>query len=71
MIRAGYKATLAPIPDRNAPDALHRPLRFYHCLMAGVEVVSTPLPQAQEMSLRIHIVIDVDTSFATLQAILE
>jgi hypothetical protein len=70
-ILARYKVTLAPYRTGTSLTHFIDPLRFYHCLNAGVEVVSTPIPQAQVMSRWIHIVTDVDTCSATLQAVLQ
>ncbi len=45
------------------------PLRFYHCLNAGVEVVSTDIPQARQMGRWIHVVRDPNECGETLDAI--
>jgi hypothetical protein len=70
-ILAGYKVTLAPYRTGTPLTHYIDPLRFYHCLNAGVEVVSTPIPQAERMSRWIHVVTDVDTCSVTLRAILQ
>ncbi|HET6605244.1 MAG TPA: hypothetical protein VFG62_01165 [Rhodopila sp.] len=69
-ILAGYKVTLAPYRTGTTLTHFIDPLRFYHCLNAGVEVVSTPIPQAQAMSRWISLVTNVDTCSETLRAIL-
>jgi hypothetical protein len=70
-ILAGYKVTLAPYRTGTTLTHFIDPLRFYHCLNAGVEVVSTPIPQARDMSRWINVVTSVDTCSETLQAILQ
>jgi hypothetical protein len=69
-ILARYKVTLAPYRTGTTLTHFIDPLRFYHCLNTGVEVVSTPIPQAQDMSRWVHVVTDVDTCSTTLRAIL-
>jgi hypothetical protein len=45
------------------------PLRFYHCLNAGLEVVSTEIPQARFMADYVHVVSNVTSCAETLSAI--
>ncbi|HVY16130.1 MAG TPA: hypothetical protein VHB27_12975 [Rhodopila sp.] len=68
---AQYKVTLAPYRTGSPLTDYIDPLRFYHCLNAGLEVVSTPIPQAVTMSDCIHVVTDVDTCSATILAVLD
>lgn len=41
------------------------PLRFYHALNAGLEVISTPIPRAQELANYLHL-LGPDTDFAVI-----
>jgi hypothetical protein len=41
-------------------------LRFYHCLNAGLEVISTDIPQARSMLDCIHVVADAPACAAML-----
>lgn len=66
-----HKVTFAPYRTRTSLTEFIDPLRFYHCLNAGLEVVSTPIPQAEFMGQWVHIVTDVDTTVRTLRAILD
>ena len=46
------------------------PLRFYHCLNSGMEVVSTAIPQAEYMRNWIHVVHDPSECAETLKGLL-
>ncbi|HYZ24488.1 MAG TPA: hypothetical protein VE690_20235, partial [Rhodopila sp.] len=64
-----YRISVAPY---RADDPLTRyidPLRFYHCLNAGLEMVSTAIPQARYMRSCIHVVTDPAACRDTLAAI--
>lgn len=69
-ILARYKVTLAPYKVGTPLTDYVDPLRFYHCLNAGLEVVSTPIPQARTMADSIHVVTDAEACSATIGAIL-
>ena len=66
-----YKVTLAAYRTGTSLTHFIDPLRFYHCLNAGLEVVSTAIPQARILSNHVHVVTDVDICSATLAAILQ
>lgn len=54
-IFARYAITLAPYAVGSALTRYIDPLRYYHCLNAGMEVVSTAIPKAFDFAGRIHI----------------
>jgi hypothetical protein len=64
-----YKVTLAPYRADTPLTRYIDPLRFYHCLNAGLEVVSTDIPQARFMADKVHIVSGVTSCAETLAAI--
>jgi hypothetical protein len=51
-----YSVTLAPYKTNVRRTRYLDPLRYYHCLNAGMEVVSTDIPQANILSDVLHIV---------------
>jgi hypothetical protein len=51
-----YSITLAPYRTNTRRTRYLDPLRYYHCLNAGMEVVSTDIPQANILSDALHIV---------------
>ncbi|HEX2939932.1 MAG TPA: hypothetical protein VHO91_02720 [Rhodopila sp.] len=53
-----YRMTVAPYLAEAAITRYIDPLRFYHCLNAGLEVVSTAIPQARYMERCVHVVPD-------------
>jgi hypothetical protein len=64
-----YRVTVAPYRTDTLLTRYIDPLRFYHCLNAGLEVISTDIPQAQYMRDWVHVVPDVATCVETLSAI--
>lgn len=64
-----YKVSVAPYCTDTPITRYIDPLRFYHCLNAGLEVISTDIPQARYMQNWIHVVPDVVTCVETLTAI--
>lgn len=69
-ILASYRVSLAPYLAVNPITRYIDPLRFYHCLNAGLEVVSTGIPQARYMDRWIHVVDTPEDCVATLDAVL-
>jgi hypothetical protein len=51
-----YRVTVAPYRVDSPLTRYIDPLRYYHCLNAGLEVVSTDIPQARYMRDCIHVV---------------
>jgi hypothetical protein len=64
-----YRISVAPYRTGTDLTRYIDPLRFYHCLNAGLEVVSTDIPQARFMAKHVHVVSDVMTCAKTLTAI--
>jgi hypothetical protein len=64
-ILARYSVTLAPYLTGARQTRYIDPLRFYHCLNSGMEVVTTNIPQAECLNHAVHI-IDSDNDFAAL-----
>jgi hypothetical protein len=64
-----YRISIAPYRTDTDLTRYIDPLRFYHCLNAGLEVVSTDIPQARFMAKHIHVVPDVATCAKTLATI--
>ena len=69
-ILRSYKVSVAPYRTNTVLTRYIDPLRFYHCLNAGLEVISTDIPQARYMQEWVHVVPDVCGCAATLAAIL-
>lgn len=57
-ILSRYRVTVAPYRAGSPLTRYIDPLRFYHCLNAGLEVISTPIPQARHMHHCMHVVED-------------
>jgi hypothetical protein len=68
-ILGAYRVTLAPYFADSLLTRYIDPLRFYHCLNAGLEVVSTDIPQARFMRRWVHVVRDPGDCGETLDAI--
>jgi hypothetical protein len=68
-ILQSYRVTVAPYRTDGLLTRYIDPLRFYHCLNAGLEVVSTDIPQARHMQDWVHVVPDVATCVDTLAAL--
>jgi hypothetical protein len=66
-ILGAYRVSLAPYRTDSLLTRYIEPLRFYHCLNAGLEVVSTDIPQARFMQHYIHVVPDA-TACASIMA---
>jgi hypothetical protein len=64
-----YRVTVAPYRTDGLLTRYIDPLRFYHCLNAGLEVVSTDIPQARHMQDWVHVVADVTACVDTLAAV--
>jgi hypothetical protein len=68
-ILSRYRISVAPYLSDSPITRYIDPLRFYHCLNAGLEVVSTDIPQARFMADAVHVVSDVTSCAETLAAI--
>nr|WP_294505020.1 hypothetical protein [uncultured Rhodopila sp.] len=68
-ILGSYRVSLAPYLADALITRYIDPLRYYHCLNAGLEVVSTDIPQATYMGRWIHVVHDVKECAETLEAV--
>ena len=64
-----YRIGIAPYRTDTLLTRYIDPLRFYHCLNAGLEVISTDIPQARFMRRWVHVVADAGQCAATLAAI--
>jgi hypothetical protein len=69
-ILSDFRICLAPYVTGSLMTRYIDPLRFYHCLNSGMEVVSTSIPQAEHMIDWIHIVRDPLECAETLKALL-
>jgi hypothetical protein len=58
-ILRNYRISVAPYRANTPITRYIDPLRFYHCLNAGLEVVSTDIPQAQYLREWVHVVSNV------------
>ena len=54
-IISAYAITFAPYVARSRSTRYIDPLRYYHCLNAGLEVVTTDIPRARQMADQVHI----------------
>jgi hypothetical protein len=68
-ILSRYQVSVAPYRSNTPLTHYIDPLRFYHCLNAGLEVVSTDIPQSRYMRDWVHVVSDVAACADTLAAI--
>ena len=68
-ILSAYRISVAPYRSDTALTRYIDPLRFYHCLNAGLEVVSTDIPQARYMRAWVHVVPDAVACANTLAEI--
>lgn len=68
-ILSSYQVSVAPYRADLPLTRYIDPLRFYHCLNAGLEVVSTDIPQARHMRDWVHVVPNVAACVETLTAI--
>jgi hypothetical protein len=68
-ILSRYRVSLAPYHANSLMTRYIDPLRYYHCLNAGLELVSTAIPQAGYLRRWIHVVPDVSACAETLAAI--
>ena len=68
-ILSRYRITVAPYKVDSPLTRYIDPLRFYHCLNAGQEVVSTPIPQAQYMASWVHLARDAAACAAAIAGI--
>jgi hypothetical protein len=68
-ILSAYRVSIAPYRTNSILTRYIDPLRFYHCLNAGLEVLSTDVPQARFMQDAIHVVQDPADCARTLSAI--
>jgi hypothetical protein len=64
-----YRISVAPYRTQTPITRYIDPLRFYHCLNAGLEVISTDIPQARFMAEWVHVVSDVTACAETLAAV--
>ena len=68
-ILAAYRICFAPFAVGIRMTRYIDPLRFYHCLNSGMEVVSTAIPQAEHMRNWIHVAHDPVACAETLLAL--
>lgn len=68
-ILSRYRISVAPYRTDTLLTRYIDPLRFYHCLNAGLEVISTDIPQARFMERWVHVVSNATDCAATLAAI--
>ena len=64
-----YRVSVAPYLTDSVLTRYIDPLRFYHCLNAGLEMISTDIPQARYMRDSIHVVADATACAETLAAL--
>jgi hypothetical protein len=64
-----YLVAIAPYRTDTLLTRYIDPLRFYHCLNAGLEVISTNIPQARFMHRWVHVVSDASECAVTLAAV--
>jgi hypothetical protein len=69
IILGRYHISLAPYCTGIRKAHFIDPLRFYHCLNAGLELISTDIPQARYMSRYLHIARDPRECAAMLAAL--
>ncbi len=69
IVLRDFKICLAPYRTGVRATRYIDPLRFYHCLNSGMEVVSTDIPQARRMIDWVHVVRDPLECAETLMAI--
>jgi hypothetical protein len=55
-ILSRYSVTFAPYVTGVRQTEYIDPLRFYHCLNSGMEVITTDIPQAQLMRHAVHVI---------------
>ncbi|KQT61783.1 hypothetical protein ASG54_23185 [Aureimonas sp. Leaf460] len=55
-ILGAFRVTFAPYATGSQLTRYIDPLRFYHCLNSGLEVVSTDIPKARDLSASLHLV---------------
>jgi glycosyltransferase involved in cell wall biosynthesis len=55
-ILGDYAVTLAPYMLSSPVTYYIDPLRYYHCLNSGMEVISTAIPKAEDFGAQIHVV---------------
>lgn len=63
---ASYSVTLAPYVISSRLTRYIDPLRYYHCLNSGMEVVTTAIPAAEALRSHLHVVADPEAFIATL-----
>jgi hypothetical protein len=68
-ILSRYRISIAPYRMDTILTRYIDPLRFYHCLNAGLEVISTDIPHARYMADWVHVVSDVESCAETLAAV--
>jgi hypothetical protein len=68
-ILSRYRVSVAPYRPASMLTRYIDPLRFYHCLNAGLEVITTNIPQARLMANWLHVVSDAAACADTLAAI--
>jgi hypothetical protein len=68
-ILRSYWVTVAPYRTNSPRTRYIDPLRFYHCLNAGLEIISTDIPQARSIEPWIHIARDAEDCAETLKRI--
>jgi hypothetical protein len=55
-ILGSHAVTLAPYATNSVHTRYIDPLRYYHCLNSGMEVISTDIPKARDLEQALHII---------------
>jgi hypothetical protein len=63
---AAYSVTLAPYVVSSRLTHYIDPLRYYHCLNSGMEVITTDIPAAEALRPHLHVVANPEAFVATL-----
>ena len=69
-LTAEFSVSLAPYRANSPLTRYIDPLRYYHCLNSGIEVLTTDIPRARQLAERLHIV-HAPSEFARLVAVLD
>ena len=68
-ILGDYAVTFSPYRPNDLLTRYIDPLRYYHCLNSGMELISTPIPQARSMPNVIHLIETAEDFAKTLTAL--
>jgi hypothetical protein len=64
-----YQVMLAPYKVNHFSTRYIEPLRYYHALNRGLEVISTPIPALRDMAAFIHVIESPDDFWGTLRSL--